>query len=346
MKSKQIFAFFGLASLGAMILSSCQSEKPGTEATAGAPSGAKKRIAFVTNGIADFWTIAEAGAKAAGEKLGVDAQVLMPAQGLPEQKQILEDLVTKGFDGIAVSPIDPRNQTELLDRTAESTVLITHDSDAPQSKRRVYVGMDNYTAGRMCGQLVKEALPSGGSIMLFVGRMEQDNARARRQGVIDELMDRPADPARFDAPGNKIEGSKFVILDTLTDNFDQDKAKTNAEDALARYPDLAAMVGLFAYNTPAILQALERGNKLTEVKVISFDEDAQTLLGIQKGTVYGTVVQNPYMYGYKSIEILNAILGGDTSMIPESKFINIEGRLIRKDNVDEFWADLKSKLGQ
>ncbi|MDF1814695.1 MAG: substrate-binding domain-containing protein, partial [Verrucomicrobiales bacterium] len=115
---------------------------------------------------------------------------------------------------------------------------------------------------------------------------------------------------------------------------------------LSRYPDVSAMVGLFAYNPPAILQALEQAGKLNQVKVIAFDEDSETLAGIQAGTVHGTVVQNPYMYGYKSIEMLKAIDAGDTSVIPEDKFINIEGRQIRKDNVDAFWADLKKKTGK
>ena len=259
---------------------------------------------------------------------------------------MLEDLISRGFDGIAVSPIDPANQTEIIDQVAEATHLITHDSDAPESKRLVYIGMDNYTAGRMGGQLVKEALPEGGSIMIMIGRIEQDNAKRRRQGLIDELMGRSEDPTRYDPPGTKIEGNNYVILDTLTDQFDRAKAKANAEDTLSRYPDVSAMVGLFAYNPPAILQALEQAGKLNQVKVIAFDEDTETLSGIQNGTVHGTIVQNPYMYGYKSVEVLKAIDDGDLSVIPDNKFINFPGRQIRKDNVDEFWADLKAKLGQ
>ena len=69
--------------------------------------------------------------------------------------------------------------------------------------------MDNYDAGRMCGKLVKEALPKGGNVVILVGRIEQDNARRRRQGLIDELLDRPSDPQRFDPPGRQVKGGKF-----------------------------------------------------------------------------------------------------------------------------------------
>ncbi len=304
------------------------------------------RLAFVTNGVADFWTIAEVGARKAGEDLGVEVDVLMPAGGITEQKQLLEDLVTRGIDGIAVSPIDPVNQTELLNRIGEATLLITHDSDAPDSQRRAYIGMDNYVAGRMCGELVREAMPDGGSVMIFVGRMEQDNARRRRQGVIDDLLGRDEDPARFDPPGRPLEGNGYVILDTLTDQFDRAKAKANAEDTLSRHPEVGCMVGLFAYNTPAILQALEQARRFGQVKVAAFDEDDETLQGIIDGHVHGAVVQNPYQYGYRSIEVLKGLKAGEASAVPPSGFIDIPARQIRKDNVEEFWADLKSKVGK
>ncbi len=161
--------------------------------TSSTSSGKKPKVVYLTNGVASFWVIAEAGAKAGGEKFNADVTVLMPAD-ISEQKRMVEDSMTRGVDGIAISPIDPVNQTPLIDQAAKVTKVITHDSDAPKSKRLCYIGMDNYTAGRMCGKFVKEALPKGGKLAIFIGRLEQDNARRRRQGVIDELLDRSSDP--------------------------------------------------------------------------------------------------------------------------------------------------------
>jgi ribose transport system substrate-binding protein len=291
--------------------------------------------------------IAEKGAQDAGVATGADVSVHMPAGGVVDQKRMLEDLVARNVDGIAVSPIDPDNQTDLLNMVAGRTDLITHDSDAPDSKRLCYIGMDNYVAGRMCGELVKEALPDGGSVFIFIGRLEQDNAKRRRQGVIDELLDRSFDPSRYDPPGaGTLAGSKYTILGTLTDQFDRAKGKANAEDALSRHPDLDAMVGLFAYNPPLCLAALQQAGKIGDVKVIAFDEADETLQGITDGSVYGTVVQDPYGYGYRSIEVLDALSRGDRSVIPESGVIDIPARKIRSDNVDAFWADLKQKVGE
>lgn len=335
----------------ALTFGGCKQEEgaPGTgtgDGGSAAPSGKKAKVAFVSNGIASFWTIAEAGVNAAGADLGVDTVVQMPAEGISDQKRIIEDLITKGIDGIAISPIDPANQTDILNTAAENCKLITHDSDAPDSKRLLYIGMDNYDAGRLCGQLVKEAMPDGGKLMIFIGRLEQDNAKRRRQGVIDELLDRPKNPENYDAPGKELKGEKFTILGTLTDQFDRAKGKANVEDTLSKFPDIDGMVGLFAYNPPLMLEALKQAGKIGKVKVIAFDEADETLAGIKAGTVHGTVVQNPYMYGYKSVEVLKELVAGNDGVIPASKFIDIPARQIRRDNVVEFWSELNKLLGK
>jgi ABC-type sugar transport system substrate-binding protein len=219
--------------------------------------------AFITNGVADFWTIAKAGAEKAGADLGVRVAVIMPAS-ITDQTRKIEDLLIRGTDGIAISPINPANQGEILAKAAAATTLITHDSDAPDSPRRVYIGMDNYEAGMVCGKLTRRALPEGGKVMLFIGRLDQDNAQRRRQGCIDGILGREPDPARRDAPGAVLTSADggFTILGTMTDQFDRAKAKANAEDALLRHPDIDAMVGLFVYNPPLIMEALERAGRL------------------------------------------------------------------------------------
>ena len=318
----------------ALILSGCGEKK-----------AERSKFAVVTTGVASFWDICKIGAEKAGADLDVDVEVLMPNGGV-EQKSKMEDLLSRGVDGIAAAVIDPINQSEFFDEVAERVEFITVDTDAPDSKRKVYIGVDNYDAGRMCGQLVKEALPEGGQVILFIGRLEQDNSKRRRQGVIDELLDRSRDPSRYDAPGAPVKGDKYTVLATLTDQFDRAKGKANAEDMLTKYPQVGCMVGLFAYNPPLILEALSQAKRLNTVKVVGFDEEDVTLQAIVDGTVHGTVVQNPYEYGYQSVKVLKALFEGDDSMIPANKFINIPARQIRKDTVTEFWADLNEKLGK
>ena len=303
-------------------------------------------VGYVTNGIASFWTIAQKGAEDAGNDFEVDVAVLMPPDGPAGQRRMVQDLLARGASGIAISPSDPANQRDLLSEVAQTAHLITHDSDAPESERLVYVGMDNYEAGRMCGELLKEAMPEGGSVVLFIGLLGQLNADLRRQGVIDELMDRPYDNTRRDPVGEVIANDNYTILDTRVDQFDFARAKGQAEDAMARYPDLDAMVGLFVYNPVQILEAVREAGKLDDITIVGFDEDAATLQGIRDGTIVGTVVQNPYRYGYESVRILAGLARDDQSVVPESQFIDIPARSITSANVDAFEAELNQMLEQ
>ena len=152
----------------------------------------KIRIAFVTNSVSDFWKYARAGIKKAEKEFGVSCEVHMPPDGTPaEQQRIVEALMARKMNGMAISPCDPANQIELINKACEVMYVITQDSDATASKRVCYIGTDNYKAGREAGKLIKEALPSGGEIMLFVGRLDAQNAIERRQGIIDELSGKP-----------------------------------------------------------------------------------------------------------------------------------------------------------
>lgn len=321
---------------GASLFTGCKTQE----------SSSTPQLALITNGVASFWTIAKYGAEAAGQQLGVKVSVHMPAEGLVDQKRIVEDLITRGVDGIAISVIDAQNQVSFINETSEKTKVITQDSDAPSSNRLAYVGMDNYKAGRMLGSLIKDTLPHGAKLALFVGRVEQDNARKRRQGAIDEVLGRSFDSSRYDPPGTELTDGKYTFVVTLTDQFDRVKAKANCEDAILRYPDLQGVIGLFAYNAPLCLEALKQNQRLGAIKIFSFDEADETLRGIKDGSVAGTIVQNPYEYGFQSMKLLKDIVSGNTAVIPQDKFIDIPARRVDSSNIDEFWADLKKKTGK
>src|SRR5206468_2087797 len=114
-----------------------------------------------------------------------------------------------------------------LDEVASKVKLVTVDNDAPKSGRLAYIGTDNYTAGRTVGKLIKEAMPDGGVLAIFVGMGEPLNARQRHQGVLDELADKPvpADPTQVViSPKGQMYG-KYRLHDTYFDQADANKAK-------------------------------------------------------------------------------------------------------------------------
>jgi ribose transport system substrate-binding protein len=298
---------------------------------AATPVGAQLKLAFVTNNASDYWTIARKGVeKADGELADVSVEFKLPGEGTAaEQKRIIDDLISTGVNGMAISPVDPDNQTQLINDTAKKALVITQDSDAPSSDRALYIGTDNVAAGRQAGELIKEALPEGGKIMVFVGKSDARNAAERLQGIKEALA-----------------GSKVEILDVRTDDTDRARAKSNAADTLVKHPDVAALVGLWSYNGPAILNAVKDAGKTGHVKIICFDEEDETLAGVKSGAIFATVVQQPYEFGYQSVKIMAQILKGDKSAIPANKQINVPTLVVKQADVDAFTKKINELRGR
>jgi ribose transport system substrate-binding protein len=308
-------------------VSACRSNS-NTEATGGAR---ELKLAFVTNNSADFWTIARRGVEKADAELSdVSAEFRITSDGTAgEQKRIIDDLMTKGVDGIAISPIDPENQTPLIDEISKKTIVFTQDSDAPSSGRACYVGTDNIAAGRQAGTLIKEALSGGGRIMLFVGKLDARNAQERIQGIKDVLKD-----------------SKIEIIDVRTDDGDGVRAKSNAADTLVKYPEIKALVGLWSYNGPAILNAVREAGKVGKVQIVTFDEADETLAGIADGAIFATVVQQPFEFGYQAITLMAKAARGDKAFIPGNKQIIIPTVVVNKSNVADFTKRINELRGR
>jgi ribose transport system substrate-binding protein len=325
---------FVCALLCALILGSCQRAASPTNNTVGNTGGAgggPHRLAFVPNNASDFWIIARKGTEKAEKEIsGIRVDFRIPADGTAaEQQRIIDDLLAKGIHGIAISPVDPANQTAMLDRAASQAVVVTQDSDAPNSKRECYIGTDNVAAGRQAGELLKEALPQGGKVMVFVGTLDAANAQQRYQGLKEA-----------------VAGSNIQILDVRTDNTERVRAKANAADTLVNNPDIAGMVGLWSYNGPAIVSAVKEANKVDKVKIIAFDEEDETLNGVKDGAIYATIVQQPFEFGYQSMALMAKILNGDKSGIPAGKQIFVPTLAVKKADVEEFIKKINQLRGR
>jgi len=298
-----------------------------------APATSKKplKLAFVTNGTSDFWSIARAGVKKATTEdptLSVDFREIQ--NGTPaEQREALDDLTASGTQGIAISVKDPATQTQMINDAAKKAMIFTQDSDAPDTNRTCYVGTDNFAAGKQAGDEIKKACPQGGKIMFFVGSKDAENAKDRIGGAEEAL-----------------KGSNISVLDVRTDDGDRARAKSNVSDAIVAHPDLVCLVGIWSINGPAIHNALKDAGKLGKIKIVCFDEEDETLLGVKDGSISATVVQQPFEFGYEGIKLLAGALRGDKSGIPATKQVFVPTRVINKDNVDEFWANLKKETGK
>ncbi len=282
-------------------------------------------IGVVTNCVADFWRICEAGATKAAKDYDVHLQFRQPEKAFDASVQmpIIEAWVRQGVHGIAVSVIDPKGQAEDLTRIAKKVPLITMDNDAEGTGRLCYIGIDNYEAGKAVGRLVKKALPDGGTIALFIGSTKSANGKARTQGVLDELAgardaagEQTTHPLRPELKVKKF-GKYYLVDGEAKEDNNPNNAQPLASSVLARLKGLPQVcaVGLYAYNPPAILDAAKTHAMHKEIVIVGFDEDWETLKAIENGEILATVVQDPFQYGYQSVAALACYARGDASKL-------------------------------
>jgi ribose transport system substrate-binding protein len=307
-----------LVFVGAALLQGCGDQSGGTAAVA---PQKKMRLAFVANTANEYWSVVQLGCDFAAKQLGdVDLEFRFPAERtVAAQQELLSALVAQGMDGIAISPIDAESQTESLNSIAAKTLLVCADSDAEKSKRLCYIGTDNVAAGRQAAELLKAALPQGGKVVVFVGYPNAQNTKDRIQGLQAGLA-----------------GANLQIVATISDDHKTPVAQQNVAEALAKYPDVAGMVGIYSYHGPAILTAVRGAGKAGQVKIVCFDEDSDTLAGIAAGDIYGTVVQQPLMIGSQTITRMGNYLRGDKTQLAAGKIYIAVKVLTTKEEVESF----------
>ena len=302
----------------------------GVMLSTGAIAQDKQQLAFVVNASSDFWKLAEAGVKKAQAELpNYELQFKYPAQGTAAlQNALMDDLVAAGTDAIMISSADPKNSIDAFNRIAAQVPLFTTDSDAPASNRIAYLGSSNTLAGVQAGEeMVKAMAGKEGKCMGFVGFLGADKAVERIAGF-----------------RQAIEGKGIELVDVRGDDVDFTKARTNVDDVLVANPEINCMVGFYSYNPPKIYEALQAAGKLGQITVVAFDEDPVTLGAVKEGSFASTVVQQPFEWGYQGMKLMAKYLEGDKSGVPENKLIIVPTKVINKDNVDAFEADLKAKI--
>ena len=275
-----------------------------------------KRFIFITNGDDPYFDVLNAGLQAGAEKYdlaGSKIEVVMEKNNATAQGQInrLRQLVTQAdVAGVAISVIQAENVAivEEMKRLAEKGVpVITVDGDINaklfSDARPFYIGTDNSIAGRLLGTAAKKVLESRGvdegGFIQFTGFTDNDNARARMNGCRDAL------------------GKNYNELDRMADSFDHSRARDNVRTALVNHPDVNALVGIWAYNAPAIAEVVVERRARDQISIFTFDAAAQAIEHMKNGHIDCMIVQNPFEMGVQTVRLLLAMVEEQDAVIAE-----------------------------
>jgi ribose transport system substrate-binding protein len=298
------------------------------------------KLALVTWTQDPFWGPLLRGAQDCANENNVELTVIKCQPTVEDQTRHIQALLAGGVDGIAISPNDVTAQKAILDEATGKVPVVTFDTDAPDTKRRRFVSIDNYAAGRVCADEMREALPDGGTILITVGSVQMQHGRDRRQGAIDGLLERGFDRHRpADPPEAELKGPKYTVITAAPDGGVPAKAVENIAAALKAHPETKGVIGLFSYSAPSALTAMKQVGRSAPMAVVGFDESDETQAAIAAGTIHSSVIQDSYRAGYESIDLLaREVRGVARGPAEQTAILNVGINVLTDKNLQDLRA--------
>lgn len=299
MMKHRLLAGFSALAVG-LLAAGCSSGTPGsdTEATGDGPY-----IAMVAKGFSQsYWVSVNNGATDAAKELGAQVSFTGPDTDSQVDKQatLLQNAIDKSPDAVAVAPLDEAALIPVLQNADSAGIPVLafdtafSETDIPAAT----VATDNYAAGEEAAKHFIE-LTGGSGKFAVVAHSETDaTSTDRRDGFLDYIAD--------NAPDLTLAGS------VQYSNADQAIAENLANTILQANPDL---VGIFATNEASVtgaataVQAAQGAGR--DVVLVGFDSGKAQQEYVRSGVIAGSVSQNPYQIGYRTIETAVALLNGD-----------------------------------
>jgi ribose transport system substrate-binding protein len=177
-------------------------ETPQSRPGAASAKGEKRNvvIGFVGKSLAnDVFRVAEVGARDAVKELGdkynanITLEVRTPSEeDATRQAEAIDALARMGADAVIVSASEANTLKNAIDRAVDrGTIVLTFDSDVPNSKRFAYYGCDDATSGARLMDLLAKSMGEKGTIAILAGNESAPNLQKRVKGVKDELAKYP-----------------------------------------------------------------------------------------------------------------------------------------------------------
>ncbi|WOD15868.1 sugar-binding protein [Paraburkholderia kirstenboschensis] len=291
-------------------------------ATAHAKDAKDISVAVIPKVAVPFFDDCNKGAKTSADKAGVKYQWVVPqnTQG-STQVQIIEDLISRHVDGIAISVNEPKSVESVMKRAAQSGIkVLTYDSDSPRSGRSMYIGTNNEQAGATMAETMGKALNGQGEVAIITGQLGAVNLNERIAGIKKGL-------AKY--PGIKI-------VETQGTDDDLARGVSVVETTLRAHPELKGIFGVSQVGGPAVAKVLntkEFGAMKGKLEVLAFDDLPDTLKGLKDGYIQGIMVQRPVTMGSLAVEHLVAQIQGQEA---QPKDIDTGVTVVTKDNMTSY----------
>ncbi len=261
---------------------------------------AKERtIAVVPKGTSHvFWLEVEAGARAAGKEFHANILWSGPQQETEYTRQIeiVDSMIARHVDGLAVAAADRQILTASLERAAREKIPVTvFDSGVDSDKYMTFVATDNFAAGAMAARKLADLMGGAGQVAMMAHAPGSFSTMDRERGFTETLAK--------DYPGLKIVATQFSMADPA-------KGMAGAENILTAHPGLG---GMFASSEPSsvgVARAIRARGLAGKLKYVAFDTTEGLQADERAGVIQALVVQDPFKIGYEAVRTLCVKLDG------------------------------------
>jgi ribose transport system substrate-binding protein len=299
------------------------------EEAAGSGQAKDKILVMIPKGVHPYYEPCYEGFKDAAAKLGVKVEYrAAKAFEVPQQVEIIENVIARKVDGIAISALDDQGLAPVIEEATKAGIkVITFDAPAPSSKALTYIGTMNEAAGYAGAEELIKIMNGEGEVAVLQGGLGAPNLNDRFKGFERCLKEK--------APKIKI-----VAREDEQGKIDLTVNKTEA--LLQAHPNLKAIFGVSAEVCPGAAAALKQQGKAGKVILAGFDDLPDTLAAVRGDVVNFCIAQRTYKMGWLSVEkLLEAIQNK-----PLPKEIDTGVLVITKANVDSYMQDMKKEFAK
>lgn len=248
-------------------------------------------------------------AEAAAKNHNIELLVQAPDEAnLEQQIRIMEMMIKRGVDGIAIAPVDSKALVSVINKAVSQGIpVICFESDSPDSKRDAFIGADNRETGAVIGQTVNRLLGGRGMILVESGMSHMLGFEERLMGLLEYLE----------------EHTKIDVLEIRHNDGNEDRAALQLEQMISDHPHFSALVSLdFVSSSSSVLVWKAKG--LTRYN-IALGLTPPLKQALDNGQITRIISQNEQNWGADIINTLLLRSGGKTAPVWIDTKISIIG---------------------
>lgn len=292
----------------------------GALAITGCRGHARKTIAVIPKSAADqFFLTVHAGAAEAASRFDLEMIWNGPDRETEysRQIQIVDMMITRQVDAIAISATDDRALVAPLERARRAGIPVTIFDSAVNLEDYVsLIATDNHGVGVTAATLIAGLLPKGGKIAMLMQKPGGTSTELRERGFAETIT--------RDFPNLHIVARQYGLGDSA-------KSMAQAENILTANPDLAGMFASSEAASIGAIQAIRARGLSGKVKLVTLDVSEIHVAALRDGTADVMLVQDAFRIGYEAVKSLSDKL---TGKVPQRR-LEIPARVLRTADLDK-----------